>query len=206
MNKPTLVIIAIIGLFLFTRLKRMFGYFLYAGFSPWRNKKVWAISEMIDFIGHQRFDEDEQVVIYSINAGNSGFLGTIAKTFPKAKCVAIQQKRRRLILDYIQLLFSDIKLKFEKNAYLLDIKEAKIIYLRLQPDTLLEMVKKFKYECAPGTILISNSVPVPNMVERKIFNIPPTLTQGRFTMHKKSDEELKKLASVRAEMHYLYEI
>lgn len=184
----------------------MFGYLLFAGFRPWRNNKVWAISEMIDFIGHQRFDEDEQMVIYSINAGNSGFLGTIAKAFPAAKCVAIQQKRRRLMLDYLQLVFSGVKLKFEKNAYLLDIKEAKIIYLRLQPDTLLEMVKKFKYECAPGTILISNSVPVPNMIERKIFNIPPTLTQGRFTMHKKSPEELKKLASVRAEMHYLYEI
>jgi hypothetical protein len=207
MNRTTLVILAIIGFFLFIRLKKIIGYIAFSGFMPYKNNKLWAIKDLLAEIKQHPFDPDKPIVIRSINAGPAGFLGAVAQVLPRASLVAVQQKRRRYVLDALQLLFRKrVKLLFTRNAYSLYLKDANVIYVRLQPDTLLELVKKFKYECAPGTLLISSQVPVPNMVEKRIFNAPPVIKQGRFTLHKKTSEELKKLASVRAEMHYLYEI
>lgn len=207
MSRPTLIFFAIIGLFLLIRLKKLIGYLVFSGFMPYKNNKLWAIKDLLEEIQRHKFDEDKPLVIRSINAGPAGFLGAIGKIYPRAQLVAIQQKRSRYLRDFLQLMFRRrVRLVYRPSAYRSYIKDTNILYIRLQPDNLLELVKKFRYECAPGTLLISSNVPVPNMLEKRIFNVPPVIKQRRFGFRKRTPEELKKLAEVKSEIHYLYEI
>lgn len=170
MNKYYYIALNLAGLYAFLKIARIY---LLHGFSPFINLRYSQALAIIDELGKEKLVADP--VVYSLGAGQVGFLSVLAQKLPAAKPVGVQNRFGLFILEKLQLLskLSRIELKLQKRIYSLKFEKVDLIYCDLSLEELAELPRKLKYECRAGTIVLSVGNPIPNLEEKRGFDLPP---------------------------------
>ncbi|MEI8361286.1 MAG: hypothetical protein WCG01_04105 [bacterium] len=170
MNKYYLIALGLATLYLFTKIAKIY---LFSGFAPFVNMRRSQAQAVIGELFKEKMVEDP--VVYSLGSGQFGFLSVLQENMPKARLVGVENNLRLYIIEKLQLLskFSPIQLKAQKRIYSLKFDDIDLIYCDLSLEDLTELPLKFKYECRPGTIILSMGTPIPNLEEKRGFDLPP---------------------------------
>jgi hypothetical protein len=173
MNKYFLIALNLAALYYLIKIVR---FYLFSGFAPFINIRKSQAQVIISELSKEKLVADP--IVYALGAGKAGFLKVLADNLPLAKNLGVENHLGRFILEKLQLLsrLSPIKLKFFRRIYHLKLNEANLIYCDLDLEDLSELPKKFKYECRPGTIVLSIGNPIPNLEEKRGFDLPPVKT------------------------------
>lgn len=205
MNKIQLVLFGAVSASFFYFLIRFTFDLLLRGFAPVISSRPWVIQTLIDELKKDKIKENP--VFYSLSCGKSGFLYFVGKSFPNATLIGVEHDFFPYILEKLQVAIRllDIRVIYHKTLYNLDVSRASVIYCYLGVEYLRELPKKFKFECKPGTLIISVGFPIPNLPEKKVLEI--SQQQGR--LHFLSKRKLlssKKKEAKRPHMIYIYQI
>lgn len=206
MNKYYLIGLGIVGLLFLYIISRFFFAILLRGFAPLIASRPWAVKSLIDEVNKEQIRKNP--VIYSLSCGKSGFLRAAGKNFPSAELIGVEHDLLPYLLERIQLALrrTGIKIIYQKNLYKLDVSRADLIYCYLDIENLRELPKKFKFECKPGTIIISNGFPIPNLNFKKNLEISSQKRKFGFLSKRKKLIAPKAKESKRANLLYFYEI
>ncbi len=205
MNKVQIAVYGAIVFSFFYYLIRFTFDLLLRGFAPVVSSRPWVIETLIDELKKNKIKENP--VIYSLSCGKSGFLYFVGKAFPNATLVGVENDFLLYLLERIQVMIRllDIKVLYQKRLYNLDVSRANVIYCYLGVKYLRELPKKFKFECKPGTLIISVGFPIPNLPEKKVLEI--SQQQGRLDfLSKRKIFSPKKKEGKRPHLIYIYEI
>jgi hypothetical protein len=170
MNKYYLIGLNLVALYIFLKIARVY---LFHGFAPFINIRKSQAQAIISELSKEKLVSDP--LIFSLGSGSAGFLAVAANNLPAAKLQGFQSRIGLYLIEKIQLLtrFSKIALKFTRRIYQVRLNEADLIYCDLSIDDLAQLPRKFKYECRPGTIVLSIGNPIPNLEEKRGFDLPP---------------------------------
>jgi hypothetical protein len=206
MNIYTEIAYGIAGILAYYLITEIFFDILLRGFAPLISSRPWVINTLLEELKKEKIKANP--VIYSLSCGKSGFLLGVGGSYPNAELIGVEHDLFPFILEKIQLIirFSNIKAIYQKNLYQLDIKRADLIYCYLDVEILRELPKKFKFECKPGTIIISNGFPIPNLVEKRSVDISSKKRKLAFLSKSKKLMASKEKEGKRANLVYFYEI
>jgi hypothetical protein len=205
MNKLQFALYIIAALSLAYFLIRFTFDLLLRGFAPVISSRPWVIQTLIEELKKDKIKENP--VFYSLSCGKSGFLYFVGKAFPHATLIGVEHDFFPFLLEKAQVLLrlQDIKVIYTKRLYNLDVSRASVIYCYLGIEYLRELPKKFKFECKPGTLIISVGFPIPNLPEKKVLEI--SQQQGRLQfLSKRKLLSSKKKEAKRPHLIYIYEI
>ncbi len=141
------------------------------GFSPFFPSRPWVMKKLVDEIN---LDTNSSPRVYAFCCGKSGFLHFFKKRFPRSVRIGIEYQFYPWLVAKTQkiLRFSSIHILY-KELYQIDVKDADLIYCYLNVEEVRELGKKFKFECKPGTIIISNGVAIPHLEIKQAINLDP---------------------------------
>ncbi len=187
-------------------VSRLIFDLLLRGFAPFLSSRPWVVAKMMEDLKQEPIRPD--AVIYSLSCGKSGFLHEIGKLYPQARLIGVEHDIFPYLLGKIQLMLrrSKIKIKYVKKLYNLEVKDADLIYCYLDVESLRDLPKKFKFECRPGAIIISNGLPIPTFTEKRSIEIPDQKGKFDFLSTKKKFLSSKKKEGKRGNLVYVYEI
>jgi hypothetical protein len=179
---------------------------LLRGFAPFIISRPWAVKSLVEETLKEKIHENP--VIYSLSCGKSGYLSAIGEVFPAAELIGVEHDIMPYYLEKIQLFFkrSRIKTFFHKHLYNLDVSRADLIYCYLDVEILRDLPKKLKFECKPGTIIISNGYPIPGLFEKRMVEIESQERRMGFLSKRKKMFKSKSKEGNRANLFYVYEI
>lgn len=205
MSKQEIVLIvaAITAAYLFIRL--LFDLLL-RGFAPIVSSRPWVIEGLIEELRKENIPE--KPTIYSLSCGKSGFLYFVGREYPGSTLVGVEQGLKLYIVAKLQSMirFWGIKVLYEKKLHRLNFKDANIIYCYLSATELRELPNKFKFECKPGTIIISIGIPIPGIPEKRTVSISGQSGRFFFLSTKVQMENAKPKDAKRAHYIYFYQI
>lgn len=153
--------------------------FLLKGFAPFMSSRPWVIDQLLREIRKMGFKEDFQAI--SIGSGRSGLIYAIEKNFPRVECIGVDDAIWPAFISRVQVFLhgSSIKvLRLELRR--IDVSKADLIYCKLDLLKLREFEKKFKFECKPGAVVMSNGFVIPNMVVTREIELERR--KGRFAL------------------------
>jgi len=206
MNTYYVIGLSIVGLFLYYIITRFTFDILLRGFAPFISSRPWAVARLLEELDKEQIRK--KPVIYSLSCGKSGFLLEAGKKYYQAELIGVEHDFIPYILEKIQLFLrrSDIRIIHKKNIYKLDVSKADLIYCYLDIHILRDMPKKLKFECKPGTIIVSNGFPIPNLPEKRSVEIPDQPRKLGFLSRRKKLIAPKAKENKRANLIYIYEI
>jgi hypothetical protein len=180
---------------------------LLRGFAPFIPSRPWVIDKILNNLKLKHYQR-----LYAFGAGRSGFLYEFQNLFPETEIVGIEYMRfpylvakTQLFLRRILMLKTNIRVIYSKIRDV-DISGAEIIYSHLYPEHMEGLGQKLKFECQPGTIIISNGFIIPGLETNKMVTLDER--KGRFAWLSKNRELFKsrRKKSVKENKVYFYEI
>jgi len=168
-NKIVLVLFAV-GIYLFTKL---LSAVILRGFSPFISARPWVIRQLM----YELSDEDlkrPNFKAYSFGCGRSGFLHFLGKKYTGAELVGVEKHLFPFVIAEIQRFFRQSRMEIirSRHYHRVDVSDAGLIYCHLYSlEALKELGEKFKFECKPGTIIISNGFVLPALNPYKIIEL-----------------------------------
>ena len=152
--------------------------FLLKGFAPFISSRPWVIDQLLGEMRKMGFKGNFQAI--SIGSGRSGLIYAIEKNFPNVECIGVDDSFWPAFISRVQVLLhrSSIRIKHQELRRI-DVSRADIIYCKLDLPKLREFEKKFKFECKPGAIVMSNGFVIPNMIVTREIELERR--KGRFS-------------------------
>jgi hypothetical protein len=180
---------------------------LLRGFAPFLPSRPWVIDKILDNLKLKKYRK-----IYSFGSGKSGFLMEFERLFPEAEIVGIEMYRFAYIMARLQLFLRKFlghrtKIKAVRQSISrANISDAEIIYNHLYPEEMAGLGKKIKFECRPGTVIVSNGFLIPELEPQKFITLDAR--EGRFSWLSRQREifKSKRKRSVIESRVYFYEI
>jgi hypothetical protein len=205
MSKQEIILVVIGGLLVYYFIRFVFDL-LMRGFAPIISSRPWVIEGLIEEL--KKEDIPEHPTIFSLSSGKSGFLYFVGREYPGATLVGVEQNLRSYVVAKMQSLirFLGIRVIYQEKLFRLDFHDANIIYCYLNPTDLRDLPSKFKFECRPGTIIISVGIPIPGLPEKRTITISGQAGRFFFLSTKIKQSELTAKDSKRAHYIYFYEI
>jgi len=180
---------------------------LLRGFAPFVPSRPWVIDKILDNIKLKKYRK-----IYSFGSGKSGFLMEFERLFPGTEIVGIEIYWFSYLMARVQLALrkvigrkTGIKV-IKKDIGHTDIRDAEMIYNHLYPEEMLGLGKKIKFECRPGTVVVSNGFIIPELDQQKFITLDQR--EGRLAWLSRQREifKSKRKRSVMESRVYFYEI
>jgi hypothetical protein len=175
--------------------KQVFN-FLLKGFAPFISSRPWVIEQLLQELDKMGFRGVFQAI--SIGSGRSGLIYALEKKFPKVECIGIDDGLWPTLVSRVQVFLHRSHIKvMRQDLRHIDVSQADLIYCKLDLPKLREFEKKFKFECKPGAVVLSNGFVVPNMPITRVIDLERR--KGRFAFfsrdlkskYKKNKEENK---------------
>lgn len=176
---------------------------LLRGFSPFIPSRPWVVEQIIREL---EFEKRKPIMI-AFSSGRSGFFNTLQKKFPDAVLIGIESDFFPYIVAKVQKVLRRTKIKVKyQPIHRVNIKEADLIYCHLEPDELRELSSKFKFECKPGTLVISTGFNIPYLDPLKI--VPLEDRSGKYDFFSKNQNlfQSKYKKFKKEKKAYIYEI
>lgn len=165
-----IVIACLLGLFAIFLIWQFFNL-TFHGHDPLFTTNKKLISQMIDefcLVGEYTGRN-----VYELGCGQAPFLSVFSRNHPRSKCVGVEKSFLQYVFAKTQSALHGGKIKILKNdLFHIDIRNADLIYCYLDRKTMVNLGRKIKFECRPGTKVISNKFPIPTMQILKTITLP----------------------------------
>jgi len=181
---------------------------LLRGFAPILPSRPWAIDRIFNNLKLKKYKK-----VYGFGSGKSGFLREFELLFPDTEIIGVEYDRFPYTVAITQMWLrkifyfgrSNIKIVLRK-VHRVDIGDADVIYSHLYPEHMQGLGHKIKYECKPGTMIVSNGFIIQDIDSYK--NIELGEKKGRFSWLSKNREffKSKKRKSKKSNIAYFYEV
>ena len=188
-------------------LAQLFFDVLLRGFAPLIPSRPWVVNQILDNLKLKKYNK-----VYAFGSGRSGFLHEFEKLFPKTKIIGVEYSLFHYIVARLQMLLrerldrsSSIKV-IREDIRRVDVSDAEIVYSHLYPEHMDGFGRKLKFECKPGTLVISTGFFIPGLEPKKIINLDQR--KGRLSWVSKSRDffKSKRKKSIKENKVYFYEI
>lgn len=195
-------------------LAQLFFDVLLRGFAPLIPSRPWVVNQILDNLKLKKYNK-----VYAFGSGRSGFLHEFEKLFPKTKIIGVEYSLFHYIVARLQMLLrerlhhstrikvsrSNIKV-IRRQIRRVDVSDAEIIYSHLYPEHMDGFGRKLKFECKPGTMVISTGFLITGLEPKKIINLDQR--KGRLSWVSKSRDffKSKRKKSIKENKAYFYEI
>ncbi|OGF28209.1 hypothetical protein A2303_00275 [Candidatus Falkowbacteria bacterium RIFOXYB2_FULL_47_14] len=190
----------------------LFSYFfvnfvfdlLLRGFSPFLPSRPWVTDQILSEL---KLPEDNPVII-ALSSGRSGFFHALEKKYQKrVTLIGVEMKIFPYIVAKVQswIRLSGIKV-IKSPIHRVNVKEARLIYCHLYPPDMAGLGKKFKFECRPGTVIVSTGFNIPFLTPKKTIDLPDR--KGRFDIFSRNQNlfQRKNRKFKKEKRAYFYEI
>lgn len=118
---------------------------------------------------NQELKGKEKKIFYDLGSGDGYFLYLLAKENPQIEFFGFE-------INPVLYLFAKIFHRqpnlhfYNKNFFKINLKEANYLYLYLGSEIIEKLYPKLKKELSVGTVVISNSFPLPNLQPQKFLS------------------------------------
>lgn len=176
---------------------------LLRGFAPFIPSRPWVVRQL-----YREFElKKKNGTVIALSSGRSGFLHFLEKKYPDCAFIGVESGLFPYLVAKLQTSIRKTKIKAVRLAtYRVDVSGADLIYSHLYPDDMRDLGKKLKFECRPGTIVISTGFIIPGLEPKKIVDLPDQ--PGRFEFLSKNQKlfQRKSRKYKKEKRAYFYEI
>lgn len=167
--------------------------FILRGFVPFIASRPWVVDQVNDHLKTLKIKNSPHFKALSLGSGRSGFFASLEKKYPEAQLEGHEKGFLYFSLSWLQALLrrSQIKVRRSRHFHRVKVSDADLIYCYApSSETIRELGDKFKFECKPGTIILSNGFVVPFLEINDIIELSDT--RGRYSFLSKNRFLLKK--------------
>ena len=167
--------------------------FILRGFVPFVASRPWIVIQVNEQLKKLDIKNYPHFKAISFGSGRSGFFASLEKTYPEAELEGYEKGILYFSLSWLQALIrrTRIKVKRSRHFHRVPVADADLIYCYApSSETIRELGDKFKFECKPGTIILSNGFVVPFLEVRDIIELSDT--RGRYSFLSKNRFLFKK--------------
>jgi hypothetical protein len=176
---------------------------LLRGFVPFITARPWVVEQIM---GNINISQSNPVMI-AFSTGRSGVFHDLEKKYPTATMLGVEPAFFPYVVAKIQAVIRRTRIKVVRQAvHRVDIKDADFIYCHLYPDDLRDLGEKFKFECKPGTQIVSTGFNIPYLTPKKVIDLPDR--KGRLDWLSRNQKlfQSKQKKYKKEKKAYLYEI
>lgn len=149
----------------FVVIKLIFGL-IFRGFAPFASSRPWVVEQVINEIKGLHMSTSPTVI--SLGSGRSGMISAIQKIYPSGNYTGVELDIWSFINSKVQVFLQNKKIQvLKQDLDRVDVSQADLIYCYLDVLTLRGLERKFKFECHPGAIIVSNGFVIPNLIPLK---------------------------------------
>lgn len=176
---------------------------LLRGFVPFIPSRPWVVDHLLEEIKLNQ----ENPKLLALSTGRSGFFHALEKKYPKAILVGVETSLFPYLIGRAQLLIrrSKITVKYSE-IYRFDVSDKDFIYSHLYPDDMEGLGRKLKFECKPGTIIVSTGFNIPHLIPSKIVELPDRKAKFDFFSKNQKLFQRKSKKYKKEKKAYFYEI
>lgn len=150
-------------------LTKFLSDFLLRGFLPFLPSRPWVVKQILDELEIKQ----EKPKLLALSTGRSGFFHALEKKYPEATLVAVEPSFFPYVVSIVQSWFRRTKIKIKyKEAHRVNFKDFNFIYSHLYPDKMRGLGRKMKFDCRPGTQIVSTGFNYPSLTPRKVIPLP----------------------------------
>lgn len=167
--------------------------FILRGFVPFIASRPWLVNQVNERLEKLTIKNSPHFKAISLGSGRSGFFASLEKKYPEAVLDGYEKGVLYFSLSWLQALVkkSRIKVRRSRHFHRVKVSDADLIYCYApSSETIRELGDKFKFECKPGTIILSNGFVVPFLEIKDIIELSDT--RGRYSFFSKNRFLLKK--------------
>ncbi|PLX21007.1 hypothetical protein C0584_04455 [Candidatus Parcubacteria bacterium] len=167
--------------------------FLLRGFVPFISSRPWVVDQINDQLKKLKLNNSPNFKAVSLGSGRSGFFASLEKKFPEAELEGHEKGFIYFLLSWLQAFIrrSKIKVRRSRHFHRVGVADVDLIYCYApSSETIRELGDKFKFECRPGTIVLSNGFVVPFLDVKEILELSDS--RGRYSFLSKNRFLLKK--------------
>jgi hypothetical protein len=177
---------------------------LLRGFYPFIPSRPWVVEQLMVEI---KLRENKAIKVLAFSSGRSGFFYSLREKYPKAELIGYEHSLFPFLVAKTQNLIRRSKIEVRKSMiHRVEVADADFIYCHLNPDQMRDLGKKFKFECRPGTKIVSTGFNIPFLEPVKIIELPDK--KGRFNFLSKNQNlfQSKRKKFKKEKKAYFYEI
>ena len=192
---PALAIIYILVKFLF--------HFLLRGFSPFIPSRPWVVEQIMSELEIPQ----KNPKLLALSSGRSGFFRALEMKYKKAELCGVEPYLFSFLAAKVQKIIRHSRIKIiRQTIYHVDYRNADFIYCHLYPDQMDALGPKLKFECKPGTQIVSTGFNIVHLKPTKVVDLPDH--KGRLDWLSKNQKlfQLKKNKHRKEKKAYFYEI
>lgn len=158
--------------------------FLLRGFAPFMPARPWVVEQLM---AELKLPVDRPIKLLAYSTGRSGVFHALEKRYPNAELVAVEPSLFPFVISWIQAKVRGLRMKvINTPLHRADISDVDFIYSHLDPDKLRAVDSKIRFECKPGTIVISTGYNIPTLTPTKVVPLPDR--KGRFDFLSKNQK------------------
>jgi hypothetical protein len=181
MNWINILEISVAAIFGYLLVRFVFDIIL-RGFAPFISSRPWVVKQVLSELDGLPINNLPRSVIYAFNCGRSGFTFALQKKYPQSRIIGYEKRLYPYIVARVQAVIrmSQIKIIRSRHFHRAYVKDADLIYSHIADlKTIREMGEKFKFECQPGTLILSNGFIMPSLAPFKTLELL-NAAEGRF--------------------------
>ena len=153
------------------------GYFLVIfifdillrGFVPFITSRPWVVEQIMEELSIPQKNPN----MIALSSGRSGVFRTLEKKYPGGEMTGVETDLFPYLVSKIQAALRRTRIKVIKSEiHRVDVRQADLIYSHLYPDKLPGLGAKLKFECRPGTQIISTGFNIPHLEPKKVVDLP----------------------------------
>ncbi len=176
---------------------------LLRGFAPFIPSRPWVVQQLF---GEFELKEENSVLV-AFSSGRSGFFRFLEKKYPHYVLVGVEPSLFPFLVSKIQSWIRRTRIKVvHQPVNRADVSKADLIYNHLYPNDMKDLGKKLKFECRPGTIVISTGFNIPGLEPRKIIDLPDLPGRLEFLSKNQKLFQKKSRKYKKEKKAYFYEI
>ncbi|MCK4539726.1 hypothetical protein KAU09_01060 [Candidatus Parcubacteria bacterium] len=192
---PAIIIMYVLVKFIF--------HFLLRGFSPFLPSRPWVVEQIMSELEIPQKNSK----LIALSSGRSGFFRALEMKYINAEFLGVEPYLFSFLAAKAQKIIRRSRMKIiRQTIYHVNYRDADCIYCHLYPDQMDALGPKLKFECKPGTQIISTGFNIVHLKPKKVVDLPDR--KGRLdwlSMNQKLFQSKKKKHK-KEQKAYFYEI
>lgn len=142
---------------------------LLRGFVPLIPSRPWVVQQIL----RELEIGQPKPKLFAFSAGRSGFFHALEIKYPDAVLIGIEPDFFPFLVAKTQTFLRRTRIKvIRQPIHRVNVKEADFIYSHLYPDKMRGIDSKLKFECKPGTQIISTGFSFRTLPPKKVIELP----------------------------------
>jgi hypothetical protein len=177
---------------------------LLRGFHPFIPSRPWVVEQLKPEL---RLSAKRPLLGIAFSSGRSGFFYSLHKTYPNMHLIGYEKNLFPYLVALVQKIIRFSKIEIRRTeAHRVDVSQADFIYCHLTPDEMRGLGKKLKFECRPGTMVISTGFIIPYLNPSKIVELPDKPGRLNFLSKNQNLFQSKRKKFKKEKRAYIYDI